>query len=69
MFIAHTSNELGVQLPEKTNEVQRFIPSHLKHVSTLNVKTNGFLKIRRRTLFITSREASSNSKGKVEEEE
>ena len=43
--------------------------THMKHVSTLEVKNNGSLKVKRCTLVITSCEASSNSKGKIEKEE
>jgi len=35
----------------------------------LDVKTDGSLKMQRRTLVINSYEASSNSKGKIKEEE
>ena len=41
----------------------------MKHISTLDVKNNGSLKVKRHTLVITSCEASLNSKGKIEEEE
>ena len=54
---------------DETNVVQCFIPSRVKRVSTLDVKTNGSLKVKRHTLVITSYEVSSNSKGKVEDEE
>jgi len=41
----------------------------MKCVFNLNVKTNGSLKIKRRTLVITSYETSSNSKDKIKDEE
>ena len=57
-------NQLG-----ETNEVQSFISSPMKRIFTLDVKTHDSLKVKRRTLVITSFEASSNSKSKVEEED
>ena len=57
-------NHLG-----ETNEVLSFIPSRKKHVSTLDVRTDGPLKVKRRTLIVTSCQASLNSKGKIKEEE
>jgi len=41
----------------------------MKPVSTLDVKTNGSLKVKRHTLAITSYATSSNSKGKIKDEE
>jgi len=41
----------------------------MKRVFILDVKTNGSLKVKRHTLVIISCEASSNLKGKVEDEE
>jgi len=40
----------------------------MKHVSTLDVKTNGSLNVKRHTLVITSYRTSSNSKGKIKDE-
>jgi len=40
-----------------------------EHISTLDVKTNNSLKAKRCTLVIISYEASSNSKGKIKEDE
>jgi len=37
----------------------------MKCISTLDVKTDDFLKVKKRTLIITNSEASSNSKGKI----
>jgi len=41
----------------------------MKCISILDVKTNSSLKVKIRTLVITSYEASSNSKSKAEKEE
>jgi len=41
----------------------------MKHISTLNVKTDGCLKVERRTLVMCSYGTSSNSKGKIKDEE
>ena len=41
----------------------------MKHVSTLDIKTDGDLKVKKHTLVITSYEARSNSKAKVKDEE
>ena len=53
----------------ETNEVHSFIPSLINCISTLDVKTNGSLKVKRRTLVITGLKANSNSNGKVKEKE
>jgi len=53
----------------ETNEVQSFVPSHMKHVSILDAKIDGFLKVKTHTLIITSCEASSNSKDKIKDED
>jgi len=63
-----TENSLFNHLGE-TNEVQSFIPSHMKRVSTLDVKIDDSLKVKRRTLVITSCDASSNSKDKIKAED
>ena len=41
----------------------------MKLVFTLDIKIDGYLKVKRCTIVITSYKASSNSKGKVEKEE
>jgi len=41
----------------------------MKRVSTLDVKIDGSLKVKRRTLVITIYDTSSNSKGKIKDEE
>jgi len=41
----------------------------MKLISTLDVKTDGSLKVKRRTLVITSYGTSSNSKGKIKGKE
>jgi len=41
----------------------------MKQVFTLDLNTGGSIKVKRRTLVITSCEASSNTKGKVKDEE
>jgi len=51
------------------NQVQSFIPSHTKCISTLDVKIDGSLKVKICTLVITSCDASSNSKEKIKEEQ
>ena len=53
----------------ETNEVQSFVPSHMKCVSTLDVKIDGYLKVKRRTLVITSCEASGHFKDEMKVEE
>jgi len=52
----------------EVKEVQNYMPSCMKHISTLDVKTDGSLKVKRHTLVITSCEASSNSKEKIKED-
>jgi len=51
------------------NEARSFIPSHMKHVLTLDVTIDGFVKVNRRTLVITSCNASSNSKDEIKDED
>ena len=51
----------------ETNEVQSFVPSHMKCVSTLDVKIDGYLKVKRRTLV--SCEASGHLKDEMKAEE
>ena len=46
-------------------KVQSFVPSRMKHISTLDVMIDGSLKVKRCTLVITNYEASSNSKEKI----
>jgi len=41
----------------------------MKHISYLDVKTDGSLKVKKRTLVVNSYEANSNSKGKIREKE
>jgi len=50
----------------KVNEAQSSIRSR---ISTLNVKTDGSLKVKIRTLISTSYWMSLNSKGKIKDEE
>jgi len=45
----------------EVNEVQSSVPSHMKRISTLDVKTDGSLKVKRRTLL-----TSSTSKEKIQ---
>jgi len=47
----------------EVNEIQSSIPSCMKRVSTLDVKNDGSLKVKRRTLVITNYDTNSNSKG------
>ena len=53
----------------KTNEIQNFIPSRMKRVSRLDVKIKGSLKVKRRTLVITSCDTNSNSKDEINDED
>jgi len=41
----------------------------MKHISTLDVKTDGSIKVKKHTLVITSYETNSNTKGKIKDEE
>jgi len=50
----------------EVNRVQCSIPSRMKCISSLDVKTEGSLKVRRRTLVITNCEANSTSKEKIQ---
>jgi len=52
----------------EVNEVQSSVSSRMKHVSTLDVITDGSLKVKKRTLVITSYKTSLNSKGKIKDE-
>jgi len=52
----------------ETNEVQSFVPSCVKCIFILDIKTDGSLKVNRCTLVITSCEASLISKAKIEGE-
>ena len=56
-------NHLG-----KLNEVQSSIPSRMKRIFDLDIKTNSSLKVKRCTLVITSYETSSNSKEQIKED-
>jgi len=53
----------------EVNEVQSSVYSCRKCIFTLGVKTNDSLKVKRNIAIITNCEASSNSKGKIKEEE
>jgi len=53
----------------ETNEFQSSIPSCMKPVYILNIKSDGSLKVKRHTLVIIYCEISSNSKDKVKDEE
>ena len=53
----------------EVNEVQSSVSSHMKRISTLDVKTNGSLKVKRCTLLVSSYGTSSNSKAKIKDEE
>jgi len=52
----------------EVNEVQSFIPSCIKHISTLDVNTDASLIVKRQILGIINCEGSSNSKRKIKEE-
>jgi len=51
------------------NEAQSPIPSCMKRVSTLDVKTDGSLKVKRNSLVITSYGSTSYSNSKIKYEE
>jgi len=48
------------------NEIKSSIPSRMKRISTLDVKIDGSLKVKRCTLVITNYEASSTLKEKIQ---
>ena len=51
------------------NEVQSSIPTRMKRVSTLDVKIDGSLKVKRHVLVLTGHGAKANSKERTKEEE
>ena len=51
------------------NEVQSSIPSRMKRFSSLDVKTDGSLRVKRRTVIFTSQRKNSDSNKEAEEEE
>jgi len=51
------------------NQVQSSIPSCMKHVFTLDVKTNGSIKVKRCTLVLTGHGANASLKKRTKEEE
>jgi len=51
------------------NEVQSSIPSHMKRSSTLDVKMDGSLRVKRRTMVLIGQQKSSISNEKSEEEQ
>jgi len=51
------------------NEVQSSIPSRMKRFSTLGVKMDGSLRVKRRTVLLTCQQRSSNSNENSEEEQ
>jgi len=53
----------------KTNKVQSSISSRMKCVSTLDVKVNDSLKVKRRVLILTGLGAKANLKERTKEEE
>jgi len=67
-LLAQDGNSMFSRLGE-VNEVQSSVPSRMKRISALDIKTDGSLKINKYTLVITSCEASSNSNGKIKDEE
>jgi len=50
------------------NEVQSSVPSCIKRFSTLDVKMDGSLRVKRRTVVLTGQQKSSSSNEKLEEE-
>ena len=57
-------NRLG-----KTNEVQSSIPSRMKRVSTLDVKVDDSLKVKRSVLILTGQGAQASSKEIIKEQD
>jgi len=53
----------------EVNEVQSFVPSRMKPITALDIKTNGCLKVKKCILVITSCKARSNLKDKIKDEE
>jgi len=53
----------------KTNEVQSSIPSRMKRVSTLDVRLDGSLKVKRCVLILTGHGAKANSKERTNRDE
>ena len=51
----------------EVNQVQNTVPSHMKCIFASGIKADSSLKVKRRTLVITSCETSSNSKEKINE--
>ena len=49
----------------EVNEAQSSVPSRMKRITALDIKTYGSLKVKRHTLVITNCDGSSNSKGKI----
>jgi len=51
------------------NEVQNSIPSRMKRFSSFDVKTDGSLRVKRRTVIFTGQQNNSNSSNEAEEKE
>ena len=51
------------------NEVHSSIPSQMKGFSSLDVKTDGSLRVKRRTVIFMGQQNNSNSSNEAEEEE
>jgi len=51
------------------NEVQSSTPSRMKHFSSLDVKTDGSLRVKRRTVVFTGQRKISSSNKEAEKEE
>ena len=54
---------------DETNEVQSSVPSHMKHVSALDVKVDDALKVKRCVLVLTGHGAKASSKERPKEKE
>ena len=51
------------------NEVQSFIPSRMKHFSSLDVKIDSLLSVKRHIVIFTGQQNNSNSSNEAKEEE
>jgi len=66
LSLAQDRNSVSICLDE-ANEIQSFVPSRMKYVSTFDVKTDGFFKVKRRILVITTYGTNMNSSGKIKD--
>jgi len=52
-----------------TSEVQSFIPSRMKRFSTLDIKTEGSLRVKRHTVIFTGQRSNPDSKKREAQDE